>query len=238
MIDDVSEKNYNLLSNMKVLPFVVLVVVAFASCRKKWDKEVDVRVTSKATTDEILIAGKSFIMDSLLFGVESMELSGKRIQAKDIWLKPSQNQNVNFIHEKELVSSVGIPQGTYDQLKFYFDLGSSNVGSLFVSGNYYMNNGSIYRVRMSFDLNESIVGDVLDSDGGTTVLMEYKNNRTMELRFDPEILFSDITPGLWNAAAVTSLNGANTIVIDGLNNQSIYNSIINNFKHSFRIGMK
>lgn len=176
------------------------------------------------TSDELTIAGKSFIMESVELNLTDLVLFGERLQSDPVSLTQPLNaftqfiNNVNNHHFK-------IPIGTYTVVKFSTELASLGAPSCTITGKYFSPNGTTYNVDIALKINHDYSIQLQDTDGSSTVLIEGDNKKNLSVALDTQMLFEDINPGLWNAAVVTSNNGAQTIVVDDMNNANIKSAL-------------
>jgi hypothetical protein len=231
------------MKNALLLSILVLGVASTSCSKKKWAKTTEVSISSTTSTssNEVIIAGKPFVMDTLTVDFNFAGITGERIQADDISITNSAQFQADYISGQVLgASTFEIPQGTYDKMELSFELGdyvndpiSTNVGStIHISGQYFLPGSVIYEVDIKLDISSSALVQVLDNDNETRILLEEGVKRSIRLSLNTEELFSEINPGLWNAAAVTSVNGAQTIVVSELNNNSIYLGLLAGFPNS------
>lgn len=211
---------------------ILFVLLVLDACAKKWTKTADTPVHFSATTNELTIAGKTFEIEELKVHFNALSISGERIQAEPIELAYAPNEAINFISDSKSFNWE-IPQGTFTSLKLDGNIKTSN--TLVINGVYYFPNGNTYDIQINLDLTDAIHEKVLDSDGSETALVEAKSPKPLSIQLDTEILFSEINPGLWNAAAVTNNNGSETIVVNELNNASLYNALSSKFSESFKV---
>lgn len=211
-----------------IFSIILVASLVLVSCgKKKWAKTADVNLAQSTITNEVTIAGKQFVIDKLTIEFSEMGISGDRLQAESVNVKRSGITSIDFISDFTSNSEVfKIPQGTFDKMNLSVRIEGSADSSVFISGIYYLSNGNTHDVNISIDIESYVLLPVLDNDNSSTLLIEEDKARTLVLMIDPEILFAEVNPGLWNAAAVTNLNGSETIMVDKLNNESIYFAIM------------
>ena len=223
---------------MKLYIIFTLTAFAFLSgCTKgQWDVEVPSSTNCSVTTDTIVIAGKNLVFNKLQLESNGYTFTGNRVQAGNITQSSSNTHQFDFINGiMNPTIDLDIKQGTYDQMSLNISIDELNSNSLELEGTYYLATGATYEVDMEFDVPTDVLIDMLKDQ--EFVSFSSDESIHINIQFNPEILFQDVNPGLWNAAAVTSINGSNTIVVDQLNNQSIYSSIHTNISESISVTM-
>lgn len=215
--------------------FILLIAgLAFSSCsKKKWEKTADISIVYGVTTSTVEFVNNEFVMDTLSVTFSKMELAGDRLQADYITVGNTGSVRANFITGNSTGSSViALPQGTFDLLDMPLTIGGSGAASLHISGDYYLPNGDINKVVIDLVIDRNELISVLDNDNSSRVLIEEGNARNVKLTMNPIIFFSEVNQGLWNAASITNANGAQTIVVNELSNQSIYYALLAGFSTS------
>lgn len=208
-------------TNLKLLGLLIISISLLVGCnKKKWNETFPSAVSYETSSNEVTLAGKPFIMESLFVNYSDFHLKGERLQGESIHLIQDNSTAIDFINPSG-ASNFDIPRGTYTKMTLETALQSTNEPGLQIKGVYNLQNGSTYDVDISLDIYEELLYNVLDVDGETTILIDEDHPKNLAIRMDTEILFSEINPGLWNAAAVTSQNGSQTIVVDELNNANI-----------------
>ncbi|MFT5859643.1 MAG: hypothetical protein ACI865_001747 [Flavobacteriaceae bacterium] len=217
-------KNYYILA-------VLFIGLGFSSCnKKKWAKTADISIVYAATTNTVVIAGKDFVMDELSVSFSKIELSGDRLQADYVSISNAGLVDVNFISPDGVGNSlIALPQGTFDEMEMPLSIGGNGEQSVRLHGEYFFPNGDIYQIEIALAIDTYELLAVLDNDNETTILIEEGSPRNVKLTMNPQQLFSEVNPGLWNAAAVTSVGGAQTMVVDELNNESVYYALLAGF---------
>jgi hypothetical protein len=214
----------------KLLFHIVLLIAAlvtFVSCKKdneKWDQTQESQLSYKASTNELTIAGKSFVMDTIQLQLTDIKLTGERLQSDPISLIQVKNSPSDFLNNSTS-EVLDIPCGTYTSMKLTTNLEVNGSPSLRIAGTYFFPNNNTYEIRIALDIAANYIISPSDVDGSTTVLIDEGALKNIQFLLDTEELFSEINPGLWNAAAVTSQNGAQTVVVDAMNNTNVYNAL-------------
>lgn len=215
-----------------VLIVASIVLLSLTSCsKKKWTETTEVTFRGALTSDQVVLANNPFIFDTLNLNISSLNLTGKRLQAEDVNLIQSANNTLS-LNNNSVLSTINIPQGTFEEMNIQYQITPDNDYSFFISGHYYLNSGAVNEVKIKLNLNQFVFHGVNDSDGSSTILLESDNSRNLNIILNTEVLFSEVNNGLWNAANVTSISGANTIQVDVLNNQSIYLAINNQISNA------
>lgn len=212
---------------------ISIILLSLTSCnKKKWTETTDVSISSKLSTNQLIIANNLFEINNLSVNIGEIRFTGSRLQAEDISLHSDDNVLADF-NLNENIIDLKVPQGTYENQQIQLNLLSNSVGTIEINGLYFLNNGDTNVVNINLNGSQLVQHNIKDSDGEETILLEKDNPRGVNIEINTEFLFSEINNGLWNAASITSVNGSNTIVVDQLNNQSIYLALLNKIPASF-----
>ncbi|MCR9172756.1 MAG: hypothetical protein NXI10_09705 [bacterium] len=210
--------------NYTMLSILVIAAMLLGCNKQDWSVTVKSEVRCTTSSNETEIAGKSFVMDQVMINLAEMTITGERIQSDPIEITLYGNEDADFLSPIAL-HPVDIPIGTYPEMYFSSAVVSNGAPSVNITGTYYLGNGDTYDVVIALDISQDISKQIIDTDGSPTILIEESTQKNLSLTLDTDILFSDINAGLWNAAAVTNNNGAETVQVDLLNNENIYNAI-------------
>lgn len=225
-------------SNIFTLLTLVVVTLVLAGCNKQdWDVTVQSEVQFKSSSNEVTIAGKPFIMDEITINLSEMKIYGERIQSGPVEVVLLDNGSTDFLSNVN-IKPFDLKIGTYPEMYFSTAVVSNGTPSVTIRGTYYPAVGGPQEVMIDLNIDQDILTQLTDSDGTTTILVEENKNKSISLTLDTDTLFSALNPGLWNAAAVTSNNGSQTIVIDELNNNNIYNAISTKIGESFIVAFQ
>lgn len=204
---------------------LILMLVLISSCNKQdWSatEKSDVKYTISNT--EVTLAGKPFVMNSLQLELTDLLLTGERIQSDPIAISKTINGTIDFLNPSEDLS-FDIPIGTYTEMILSSSLEENGTPSINIIGTYFLASNDTYEVSIALDIEAQYLIQLKDTDGASTILIDDTSTKKLQIVLDTETLFSEVNPGLWNAAAVTSQNGFQTIVVNELNNTNIYNAI-------------
>lgn len=206
---------------------LAMVLVTFIACNKnadKWDETQKAQVKYGISSNEITIAGKSFVMDTIQLELTDLKLTGERLQSDPISLTQTKNITTDFINNSgnEVLE---IPCGTYTTMQLNTSLKVNGSPSLRITGTYFFPNNNTYEIQISLDIATNYKISLSDIDGSSTVLIDNDTQKKIQFLLDTDVLFSEVNPGLWNAAAVTSQNGAQTVVVNEINNANVYNAL-------------
>jgi hypothetical protein len=205
--------------------FLLLTISSLVSCNKqKWETVSTSKINFSVSDTEVIIAGKSFIMDTIQLQLTDLNLTGERLQSDPISLVHSTSNSVDFLNQTGN-EGFDIPIGTYTSMNLSTNLLVNGDPSIKIAGTYFFPNNTTYEISIALDIENAYFISLNDTDGSSTILIDENSTKSLQVSLDTEILFSDITPGLWNAAAVTSQNGSQTIVVNELNNANIYNAL-------------
>ena len=111
--------------------------------------------------------------------------------------------------------------------------GTTNGTVTDIDGNYSITVADGNAVLLYSYTGFATVRETVGERTSISLVIEEDSQKSISFTLDTEILFSDLNPGLWNAAAVTNNNGAQTIQVDALNNANIYNAISGKIGESF-----
>ena len=156
-----------------------------------------------------------------------MGITGDRLQAESVNVQNSTHSSLEFISGVSVgVGIFKIHQGTFEKMEMPVRIGASASSSVYISGVYFLPSSNTYDVLISLDIDSYELLSVVDVDNSSTILLEEGKARVLNLELDVEALFAEVNPGLWTAAAVTNINGSQTIQIDQLNNSSLYFALL------------
>jgi len=218
----------------KILSITIIFLMVLSCNKNKFNKTQSSEVKFKASSNQVTIAGKQFVMDKISIDFSDLQLKGERIQGEPVSQTMAMSAPVNFL-SSSVTGKFEIPFGTYTAMNIATELSIKGTPSVSITGTYYLSNGSTHYVDIRLDIEEDFLLDLEDTDGSSTILIDENQTKIVVFELDVETLFSDLNPGLWNAAAVTSNNGSNTVVVDEMNNQNIYNAISGKIGESFEV---
>ena len=205
---------------------LLLILLAFSavvnSCnKKKWKEVSSTNLEMQVSTLKVEWGNNYLEIDTFQIQMTSLNLTGKRLQAEDINL----SNNLSILNTVTTTSSTqitqfDIPQGTYEPL----GMGIQFADKISIKGKYYQSNGEIFNVTMNIDNSNYLFTELLNN-GSPSITIDKNNPSTIILTIDSDILFSDLNPGIWNAASVSNVGGSNTIVVSNSNNSTILNQV-------------
>jgi hypothetical protein len=80
--------------------FLLLTISSLVSCNKqKWETVSTSKINFSVSDTEVIIAGKSFIMDTIQLQLTDLNLTGERLQSDPISLVHSTSNSVDFLNQ-------------------------------------------------------------------------------------------------------------------------------------------
>ena len=222
-------------SNATKILSLAIIFLMLVSCNKnEFDQLKPSEVSFKVSGNVVVLAGKDFVMNNVTVNLSDLQLEGHRIQGDPVSLSFALPQSINFLNQN-INGNFDFPIGTYTSMVVTSEVHVDGSPSVIIEGIYYKANGDEIEVAIELDVEAEIIASVIDTDGSDVVFIEENLNKQFIFELDVESLFSDINQGLWMAATVTSNNGSETIAVDALHNQNIYDAISGKIVESFNV---
>lgn len=203
----------------------LIFILALSACNKKqWKETVSTEVTIESVNTTVTFGTNTLTIDTIYVNLESMILDGNRLQADNIHLSETINQEFILLENSiEHISSIDVPQGSYDSFQLTTKIGG-NSPSIRLIGEYTLANNDVKKVILSLDYNEFLLRNLVENSSNP-ISIDTDNPGNIRISIDPEILFSNLNPSHWNAAIPTIVGGQNTVEISSLANPSLLNQI-------------
>lgn len=225
---------------IKYLLFSIVLICysAIVSCNKnEWKETVSTEIKIQRTNSTVYFGVNTLEIDTAVMRLESISLTGNRIQAEDINLSETIDSEFELTSDdKLLINSFDIPQGTYETMQILTKWGSSSE-SIYLHGTYTNASGNPKNVILSLHYNELILQSVLDNNS-QLISIDKNDASQIIVTVDVAVLFDNLNPSMWNAADQSTVQGQNTIVVSSNSNSSIYNSILPKISESISYGFE
>ncbi len=196
-----------------------------ASCDKKqWKETVETKIKIESVNTSVNFGANVLHIDTVIVNIESLALSGSRIQAESINL--SETLNGEFLLTENVsqeISSFSVPQGTYESFLLTSKIGGG-VYSIELRGTYTKANNTVKKVVLKLDYNQFLLNQMVENSSNP-VSIDKDMAGEITLSIDPSILFKKLNPSYWNAANNSTINGQNGINISNSSNSSMYNEV-------------
>ncbi len=204
---------------------LLICIFAVSSCNKdQWKETVETDITLESVNTEVYFGANVLKIDTIIITIETMVLDGDRLQADNIHLSETIDQEFILVDNSiETISTFSIPQGTYESFQFTSKIGSS-VSSIQIIGTYTKPNNDVKKVVLELDYNEYLLRELVD-ESSDPISVDKDSPGIIQISIDPNIIFSNLNPSFWNAANTSQINGHTGIEISNSANSNIYNQI-------------
>ena len=210
--------------------FLFLVVLSFAiltmsSCDKKqWKETVETKIKIESVNTSVNFGVNVLHIDTVIVNIESLTLSGSRIQAESINLSETLNGEYLLTENvSQEISSFSVPQGTYESFLLTSKIGGG-VNSVELRGTYTKANNTVKKVVLKMDYNQFLLNQMVENSS-SPVSIDKDMAGEITLSIDPSILFNKLNPSSWNSANNSTINGESGINISNNSNSSMYNAV-------------
>lgn len=170
--------------------------------------------------------------------IGSIEFEGRRDEGRDIFFESNFPGPLSVILEtgeanREL--SFDIPQGIYNRVDFYFELGGDDEISLVFEGRLKKGQTESLPLRFEYNIRERIKVRAEPVNQGNKIVLRKDSPSTASIIVDAGAIFQFVNlPALQNAG-VSIRNGEEMIIISSGNNSSLFNAMANRIERSFRV---
>lgn len=214
------------MKNNRFRPFLVVsCVLALTACGKKnWKETVATEIHMSIENPSIFFGVNEFHIDTIMIDLQSFVLDGSRIQADNIHLPKSINQQ--FIAtdlDVNLVTSFDIPQGTYESLQLAANVGSPT-STIHIIGTYTLANNTVKKVVLNLNYDQYLLQDLVE-DSSNPISIDKDFPGIIDLIIDPNIMFSNLNPSYWSSASSQNVNGQEVITVSNSSNSNMYNAV-------------
>ncbi|MEO9547027.1 MAG: hypothetical protein ABJG99_05910 [Crocinitomicaceae bacterium] len=163
--------------------------------------------------------------------LSNFNVSGTRVEGEDIeFMRPFENGLLTDMNGSGEVKELDyqIPQGDYTSiiLDFSTTVGDAQNPSFFIEGKYQPIAGSPKDIRfeMVSSINYQIDGEA--ADGLSSIIMDKKLGKKVEIDFDPTVWFETISEDEWDDAEEIGIgSGPDMFLINASNNYDIYTEV-------------
>ena len=209
-----------------------------SSCdRNQWKETVTTKIQIKSVNTSVYFGVNVLHIDNVIVNIESLFLSGNRIQAENINLSETLNdQYLLTENESKDISTFSIPQGTYESFLLTSKIGGG-INSIELKGTYTLANNTVKKVVLELDYNEFLLNQMVENSSNP-ISIDKDIPGEITIAIDPSILFDKLNPSLWNAASNSTINGQNGINISNNSNSNMYNEIYSEIGTSLSVNFE
>lgn len=220
---------------LAILSFTILTM---SSCdRNQWKETVATKIQIKSVNTSVYFGVNVLHIDTVIVNIESLFLSGNRIQAENINLSETLNdQYLLTENESKDISTFSIPQGTYESFLLTSKIGGG-INSIELKGTYTLANNTVKKVVLELDYNEFLLNQMVENSSNP-ISIDKDIPGEITIAIDPSILFDKLNPSLWNAASNSTINGQNGINISNNSNSNMYNEIYSEIGTSLSVNFE
>jgi hypothetical protein len=196
-----------------------------SSCDKKqWKETVETKIKIESVNTSVNFGVNVLHIDTVIVNIESLALSGNRIQAENINLSETLNGEYLLTENvSQEISSFSVPQGTYESFLLTTKIGGE-VNSIELRGTYTKANNTVKKVVLKLDYNQFLLNQMVENSS-SPVSIDKDMAGEITLSIDPSILFNKLNPSYWNSANNSTINGQSGINISNNSNSSMYNEV-------------
>lgn len=196
-----------------------------SSCDKKqWKETVETKIKIESVNTSVNFGVNVLHIDTVIVNIESLTLSGSRIQAESINLSETLNGEYLLTENvSQEISSFSVPQGTYESFLLTSKIGGG-VNSVELRGTYTKANNTVKKVVLKMDYNQFLLNQMVENSS-SPVSIDKDMAGEITLSIDPSILFNKLNPSSWNSANNSTINGESGINISNNSNSSMYNAV-------------
>ena len=213
---------------------IIMLLLVLSSCKKaELKKPTEVQFTIDLNKNESQNLNLKFVSGQINLG--KFNLSGDRIEGDDVAFERPffQGLSTDMNGSAEIDElNYDMPQGEYTQIKIDLSINESGTEpSLVLEGTYKPTSGPTLGVDFEFYGNQEIEIIGHDINGQSTIVMDKKLGKKVDINFNPNYWFELITINQLDNADVINTQGQDKILINPSNNSGIYSAVVS------RIGM-
>jgi len=220
----------------KLSSLLALTLVIVSCSKQEWKKTVSTEVQLQISENKVTYGNSELTIDSLSIQINSLIVDGQRTQAEDIHLTQPSQSHLLTSSAAVSIGSFDIPQGTYESLQLSMSLDVNQNSTVKIRGTYTSPSNSDRFVLIDLDLSQTIVANIL-SDNEQFVLIQEGVDQLITVNLSPEIIFQNVSNGMWNAAIPSFVDGLAAFEISNNTNTNIYYEILNKFSESISISI-
>ena len=211
---------------LKLICFLILGIFA---CNKVNQWKQPTKVCFNINIEEQSTAEGKLVFNAGYLIMESFSFDGKREEGSDVYFTKVYDVSLNAMLGETVPKELtfDIPQGIYSSIEVEVVSKSANLPNLVVNGLFENNAGTKYPVRFEFNKTKTflIEGEDLVKNGNEISLEEsLKTNATIWL--NPAKWFEAVSAARLDKAAIVSINGEDTILINETINPQIYHVVV------------
>lgn len=211
---------------------IALAIILTVFCKKEdpWKMPTDVKFKMDITRSAGLSNNLSWTSGNIVLA--DFTFDGRREQGGDVYFTKTYSTGLNVIFDAAnpvTAWSFEIPQGNYTRIDIsYKTFGNSSDNRIVVEGAYKNSvNNNTYPVRFEFQSDVSYKIVAKTSTGGGQIVLNKDVASVATIKMDPVYWFQTVTKSMLDNAALETINGTPTILINGnKNNKDIYITIM------------
>lgn len=204
------------------------------------EEESSLKNTSEEYSDNVppnVAAGKLEVNKGKL-AIESIEFDGRREEGRDIFFisdlpGPLVVDLETGTGNQEL--SFDIPQGVYNLIDIYFNMGGDNQIPLILEGK--IKRGAAYEmpVRFEFNIQEQLRVRAESKNQSSKIVLRKDTTSNAKIVVDAESIFKFVNPSVLRNASVSVIDGKELILVNNNNNNGIFNSLASRVEKSVKV---
>lgn len=210
---------------------VLLLLVSCGKYKKPTEVDFYVDFTTSSTVGGNLTFSSGYVI------VEEFDFDGDRERGDDVrFVRKFDNGLLIPFSSSNPVTELDftIPQGEFKRIDIELETFDNNDPCIFVEGTYTYQNNSTIPFRFEFEDSEKFEVRAEDNNGGNIVLDKDVLSKA-KIVFDPAYWFAPIPISNFENAAVSSVGGVNTIVVNKNENEAIYDIVVNRIEESLLV---
>lgn len=220
-----------IMKNLYFILFLVFTSFFITSCKKKkeaqqWKLPVD--VTFKMDVNHTPTMNNNLSFTGGYIVLSEFEFDGQRIEGDDAYFSKSFSGGLSIPFSGSMgVTDLNfdIPQGTYTKITILFEAEGNGGKSVVVYGNYTNSSGTTYPLVLEVEELELYTVIAKNASGSSEIILDKDVASIAKIKLDPVYWFQNVSITMLDNATLVNLNGVQTILINGANNEDIYDIV-------------
>ncbi len=170
--------------------------------------------------------------------ISSIEFDGRRDQGRDVFFVSDLQEPVIVDLEKgdsSMELSFDIPQGVYNRIELFINLGNGDGTSLLLEGMIKKGRQAEIPVIFEYNIPEQIRVRAEPENKGNQIVLTRDKPSKARIIVDAGEVFQFVKLPVLQQATVSVLGDENIIIISPENNINIFNSMASRIERSFRV---
>jgi hypothetical protein len=229
------------------LPVFILLII-FSACRKD-ELTLPAKVFFEFEMisheeEENLKSGAPFpvpgrmTVDRGTMSVSAIEFQGRRDQGRDVFFVTNLRQPLIIdLEEKNnnQALSFDIPQGIYNQIEIYLDLGGNTGIPLVIEGKISGGTPNELPLRFEYNIREKLRTRAESGQSSSQIVLRKDTPSNARIILDSPSVFQFVTMSVLRDAAISVIDGKEVLLINSNININIYNIMAERLERSFRV---